>query len=289
VLGLDAVSWDVVERLEAEMPHLTALRAQASAGVLESTSPPLTPVAWTSMVTGMSPGHHGVYEFFHRTDTGWLPVSRRQCQAPALDEILEQAGRRSILINLPLSTPRRTSALLLADFLARGDEPVQPAALADECEALQNYRAFWDPAPFAARSVDEAAAEVAEIEAARFEAARYLLTRKDWDYAFYGITGTDHLQHRALNLLLEAPEAPESVLRFYRQVDSIIGWAAAQMGPDDLLLIAADHGSAVSDRYEAPFPFAGRVERVDIELLRPGTVDDREQALADERAAMGRQ
>ena len=230
------------------MPHLNRLRAEAPAGVLESTAPPLTPVAWTSMVTGMSPGHHGVYEFFHRTEAGWLPVSRRDSRRPALDEILEGAGRRSILINLPLSTPARSGAILLADFLARGDEPVQPPELRAESAALRAYRAFWDPVPFAARSVEEIAREVRETEAARFRAARHLLETKDWDFAFYGITGTDHLQHRALDLLLEQPEAPAAVLDVYRDVDAIIAWAVDLLRPEDLLLVTSDHGSAVTHR-----------------------------------------
>lgn len=51
--------------------------------------------------------------------------------------------------------------------------------------------------------------------------------------------------------------------------------------------IGFDHGSAVSDRYEAPFAFAGDLQRVDIQLLGHRPPD--ESTAANERAAMSRQ
>jgi hypothetical protein len=53
--------------------------------------------------------------------------------------------------------------------------------------------------------------------------------------------------------------------------------------------IGYDHGSPVSERYTGQFPFEGRLVRVDIALVRPGTGDDAARAEADERAAMSRQ
>lgn len=248
IVGLDAVSWDVLDRVASVMPRLTALRAKGSAGTLASTYPPLTPVAWTSMVTGMGPGRHGVYEFFYQRSGIWTPVSRRECRAPALDEILQRQGMPSILINLPLSSPGRSEAIRLADFLARGEETVWPPSLKEESADVAAYRAFWDPAPFAARSLPEAALEVQAIESLRFAAGKYLLDHKPWRYAFYGITGTDHLQHRALHTLFEEEAPPPEVLTFYAEVDRVIDALADRMAPGDLLILAADHGSAVTHR-----------------------------------------
>jgi arylsulfatase len=50
--------------------------------------------------------------------------------------------------------------------------------------------------------------------------------------------------------------------------------------------IGYDHGSPVSERYRGPFPFEGRLRRLDVAVLgAPG----RESAEAEERAAMSRQ
>lgn len=50
--------------------------------------------------------------------------------------------------------------------------------------------------------------------------------------------------------------------------------------------IGFDHGSAVSPRYVGPFPFEGRIERLDIQLISPGGDD---AAAAAAREAMARQ
>ena len=50
--------------------------------------------------------------------------------------------------------------------------------------------------------------------------------------------------------------------------------------------IAYDHGSAVSNRYDAPFPFAGKLHEVVIQLVSP---PDRATRAAEAVAEMSRQ
>jgi len=53
--------------------------------------------------------------------------------------------------------------------------------------------------------------------------------------------------------------------------------------------IGYDHGSPVSQRYAAPFPFGGAIRRLDIVLARRSPGGDTAQATAEERSAMSRQ
>ncbi len=53
--------------------------------------------------------------------------------------------------------------------------------------------------------------------------------------------------------------------------------------------IGYDHGSPVSSRYSGPFPFEGRLQRLDVVLTRQPAAGDEAQATAEERAAMARQ
>jgi len=53
--------------------------------------------------------------------------------------------------------------------------------------------------------------------------------------------------------------------------------------------IGYDHGSPVSERYSGHFPFEGRLERLEVTLIRRGSADKEARAEAEQRAAMSRQ
>src|SRR3954470_14068691 len=65
VLGLDGATWDLLGPLakQGELPNLTRLMERGASGTLSSVFPPLSPVAWTGVMTGKNCGKHGVFEF----------------------------------------------------------------------------------------------------------------------------------------------------------------------------------------------------------------------------------
>ena len=66
IIGLDGATFDVLDPLmrDGTMPFLARFLAQGTRAGLRTLVPALTPPAWTSLMTGRSPGHHGVFEFF---------------------------------------------------------------------------------------------------------------------------------------------------------------------------------------------------------------------------------
>jgi predicted AlkP superfamily phosphohydrolase/phosphomutase len=60
-----------VERHWADLPNLARLRERGSYSHLETTNPPQSPVAWSTFITGLDPGEHGIFDFVHRD-----PVTR---------------------------------------------------------------------------------------------------------------------------------------------------------------------------------------------------------------------
>ena len=68
VVGLDGATLDLVRPWAAagRLPVLAGLMANGAWGALRSTVPAATFPAWTSLVTGMNPGRHGVLDFTER-------------------------------------------------------------------------------------------------------------------------------------------------------------------------------------------------------------------------------
>ena len=65
LIGLDGATYSVLDDLmeEGVMPCLKELVSGGAKAILDSTSNPLTPPAWITLVTGKGPGSHGVFDF----------------------------------------------------------------------------------------------------------------------------------------------------------------------------------------------------------------------------------
>ena len=96
VLGLDGVPWSLLDPWlhEGRLPHLARLIARGGRGDLRSTVPYVTAPAWTSCVTGVNPGKHGVLDFAMQraNDYGINVVNSTWVRARPLWTILENRG-----------------------------------------------------------------------------------------------------------------------------------------------------------------------------------------------------
>ena len=79
VIGIDGADWKLIDVQVAEgrMPHLAALRERGSSGPIQTLVDfPLSPVIWTSVVTGQTPAKHGITWFLvDRPDGTRVPLS----------------------------------------------------------------------------------------------------------------------------------------------------------------------------------------------------------------------
>src|SRR5262245_17020407 len=109
VIGLDGATLDLVAPWAAagDLPVLARLMATGAWGPLRSTVPPATFPAWTSLVTGVNPGRHGVLDFAERVP-GTLRlrfVNGSWRHVPALWTLLSEAGRRVAVVSVPATYP----------------------------------------------------------------------------------------------------------------------------------------------------------------------------------------
>lgn len=75
VLGIDGMDPNFVERHWDALPNLDKLRREGEFKRLETTMPPQSPVAWSTFITGMDPGGHGIFDFVHRDPKTLAPYS----------------------------------------------------------------------------------------------------------------------------------------------------------------------------------------------------------------------
>ena len=110
LIGLDGATFTVLDPYmeRGVMPFLAELSARGTRAVLRSIMPPLTPPAWTSLVTGKHPGEHGVFDFFQKEEPGSVYfsfASSQEVRSATIWTLASEQDRRIISLNFPLMFP----------------------------------------------------------------------------------------------------------------------------------------------------------------------------------------
>jgi len=246
IVGWDGATWDLLDRLMAseKLPNLKAFLGRAARGAMASTRPPVTAPAWVSIATGVNPGRHGCFDFNKPEDglSTLRPLQTWDIAEKTFYEVLAERGRRTVLVNLPVSHPALTDQPTLTSLLTQGDNPVFPESLKEKYPVLAEYRCFPDTR---LRAEGEAAAyleDIRAVEAARFNCAK-ALWEEPWDVFFVVFSGTDWVSHEAFPDLMEGRyEKCSEALGMFEDADEYLGWILEQAGPDDHVLMVSDHG-----------------------------------------------
>jgi len=101
VLGLDGMDPVLVKKYRAKgkLPHLSNIADKGSYHELETTTPPISPVAWSSFMTGCHPAKHNIFDFLSRDPKTYLPdLSSAHIGSPK--KVLPMGK-----YNIPLSKP----------------------------------------------------------------------------------------------------------------------------------------------------------------------------------------
>lgn len=96
LLGFDSCDPDLVDEMirKGKLPNFARLRREGAWGALESISPTLSPVVWTTIATGMPPERHGILDFVTDTPAGKVPVSSAMRQADTMWDLLSRHGEQ---------------------------------------------------------------------------------------------------------------------------------------------------------------------------------------------------
>jgi predicted AlkP superfamily phosphohydrolase/phosphomutase len=85
ILGFDGMDPELADRFmnEGRLPNLAKLRDKGTFSKLRTTFPPISPVAWSTFLTGVNPGKHNIYDFLARDTSNYLPfLSSAEIKGP---------------------------------------------------------------------------------------------------------------------------------------------------------------------------------------------------------------
>lgn len=237
------------------MPFVRELLQDGASGVLRSTIPPYTPTAWTSIVTGVNPGRHGVFGFTRWTDDGReILVDSTVCRCKTVWDYMTEQGRPSIVVNVPITYPPRNIEGVMVSGMGTPKDASVIAAPREWQSRIEEIVPGYVPDVSIGQSVtgseSNALAAVDRIERSlsqRLTLTEHLLAKEPWEFAMVVLEAPDRLQHLFWKQL--EPSAPASLqkdrlLRVYRKLDEGMRRLVKVAGRDGpvVVVVVSDHG-----------------------------------------------
>ena len=243
IVGMDGVSHSLLLHYmnSGVMPRFRQMCHEGRLFQLKSSLPEVSSVAWTSFMTGVAPGYHGIFGFVE------LNRSTYQLEFPGFQAVKwppfwMRPPLRSIIFNLPQTYPAQPlNGVMVSGFVAVDlEKAVYPQRVYEYLKSVQ-YRLDVD-SNLAVKDPNAFFADLFHVLEKRFHAARYLLASEPWDVFVAVITETDRLHH------FYHDSAREGVYHHifrevYRRLDSFLWDMYSKAKDDDALFVTcSDHG-----------------------------------------------
>jgi predicted AlkP superfamily phosphohydrolase/phosphomutase len=259
VIGLDGVTFDLLGPwIEAgELPNLQRLMVEGAWGKLRTTLPPISSSSWSSFLTGVNPGKHGLVDFVYPGADSYkvTMVNATSRRTRALWNWLNDAGYKVGLLGIPTTyPPEPLDGFMVSGFLSPGpdSEWAYPAELKQELLAeLGEFQLAPNERYRSTRWLDRFLDDLTASVENRTQAALHLMHNKPWDLFAVVYWDTDMVQHETWRLLDpthprhdpdEASACREQILDFHRKVDADVGRLLAEIDSDTFVVVMSDHG-----------------------------------------------
>jgi predicted AlkP superfamily phosphohydrolase/phosphomutase len=271
LIGLDGATFTILDPLmeNGTMPFLRDFVAQGVRARLRSTPNPLTPPAWISMITGRSPGNHGIFDFIwaeqRKADHYFTLYNFRDIRCETLwSMVSRQQGRVGSLNFTMMSPPPQVSGYIVPGLVSwkHMRRNVYPREIYSELQSLPGFNVkelAWDfdLEKKAERGIPEEEYENwirfhIRRERQWFEILRYLMIHHPCDLTAILFDGIDKILHMGWRFLdseissLELSAAERSTrelcLEYFRELDSFVKEIVTLAGPEARIFVASDHG-----------------------------------------------
>jgi len=245
IIGLDGMPFGLIKNLAGNgaMTHTNRLIEEGTFRQMASSIPEISSVAWSSIITGVNPGEHGIFGF-----TDLAPGTYRltfpnfkSLKAPPFWE--REEGERSVILNVPSTFPARPmNGVQVAGFVALDlERATYPPSLVPWLESV-GYRVDVD-SQTAHQSLDLFLRNLDRTLRARIATYRYLWDKEKWDIFMLVFTGTDRLAHFLWDAYEdEGHRYHTAFLNHLHQIDQVIGEVAQRVADEDVLILLSDHG-----------------------------------------------
>lgn len=243
VIGLDCASWHVMASLleEGKLPNLQGIIDSGVSGILRSTVPPISPAAWTSIVTGVNPEKHGVYDFYSQNRETYrvAPLNYSLLSCPTIWDIFRIYDKKIGVINFPLAFPPPEVEPFFISGITSPEK--ETFAYPDHLMGLLRDRDYRiHPRHGADTNNKLYLNDIRELTDIQVEVATHLMREEDWEMVLIILMGIDWVQHRLWKTEVDGTDA---VSAFYQYMDQKVGRILSEAQEGWNIMVLSDHGA----------------------------------------------
>jgi predicted AlkP superfamily phosphohydrolase/phosphomutase len=240
---------------------------KGSYGELISTIPPLSAPAWSSIITGLNPGKHGVYDFVAEVSKKGIPEvmvhNSKSLRGKTVWDILSRHKKKVIVVNVPLTyPPYPVNGIIISGFPAPVNRlTAYPLEIEKELRKKHpNYKIDIDYLKPNYRGLDEKRflSEAYRLLQSRYEVVKDLLENYEWDLFFVAFMCPDRIQHVFWGYMNEAQPTwrnekarkfREIIPQLYMKLDEIVDSLLKCVSEDTIIFVISDHGFDFAYKY----------------------------------------
>lgn len=253
IIGIDGATFDLIDPWvkEGYLPNIKRLLNEGTHGKLKSSIPPLSPIAWTSFMTGANPGKHGILNFgeLSEKDPRFIKFVKSQERGmPPFWMYTSREGLKNIVINVPMTyPPDKVESIMISGMDAPEgvDDYTYPRELYEQIESkVRKYVVDITLDSSQILDREKYVADVIAMNKLRTDTALKLMEDYAWDLFVIVFVATDRVQHDFWHDMLEAPGNDNPVFSVYKEVDRSVGALLDKAPEKSHKIIVSDHGSA---------------------------------------------
>src|SRR3989338_8398258 len=260
VIGLDGATFTNLKPWmdEGLLPNLKFLMENGVSGELESTMPRHSSLAWTSFMTGVNPGKHGIFGFIKPfKDKSYKNelVSSRDIRSRTIFEMLSENAKVVCSVNLPLTYPpfKINGAMISCGLLTPGTDFdfTYPEDLFEKIgfkkeDYILNISSMRYP-----KDKEKFFQDLVKCTKIRKEISFKIMENFNWDLFMVVFSETDWLQHFFWQCIdpthskynqEDSKRFSPFVVDYYQKLDVVIGEFLNYVDEKTTLLIISDHG-----------------------------------------------
>jgi predicted AlkP superfamily phosphohydrolase/phosphomutase len=253
IIGIDGADYQVTCDFmnQGILPNLKAIAEKGSLFPLKSTFPPLTPQAWTSAVTGVNPGKHGIFDFGVLPEDSYEPYLNNSTHraVKAIWDYAQEEGLSMGVLNVPLTWP--------GEHMERGwmvtgmhtpsvkelslNEQIVSTLLEEVPDYEIDVMSWWYG------DMDEFINRCHRMVKSRLKAALVLKDKYPVDILFVVFTALDRVSHAFFgqqNFVIgeQGWKYQNEVEKIYVAIDEAVGELLSACSPSASVSVFSDHG-----------------------------------------------